>query len=168
MHSWLAVQDDLPDQAKLRTLAKLLGLRSKVEAVGYVVFLWIFTLKNAWRDGNLEPWGDDGIEDACSWRGEPGVLVQALRECGKEKNGAKGGGFLDGFVVHDWMERQRLLIRSRLWHESHRKKAPAGSAGKPPAKRQAAAPTRPVGYHRPSSEDYRARTEEILKQRGLR
>lgn len=165
MLGWIQVKEDLPDQAKLRNFRRLLGLKTKAEAIGYMVLLWLFTFKMAWRDGNLEPWGEDGIEEACGWPGSPGELVKALRDCGKQVNGARGAGFLDGFNVHDWQSVANLLIRNRLHREgqAQRQATPA------PARRpRPANPARPAAdSHRPSAESYRERARQVLKERGL-
>ena len=76
-----------------------------------MISLWHFVLKNAWKDANLEPWGDDGIEEAARWDGKSGAFVAAIRE-------AK---FIDGFIVHDWLERAGKLVLDRMYNEERRK-----------------------------------------------
>src|SRR4051812_39895287 len=101
--AWIELHDDLMDHYKTERLADALGV-PKVYAVGHLVSLWLFTLRSAWRDADLSKWGDAGIERAAGWYGEPGKFVHAVREC----------GFLDGGVVHGWMERAGDLVWKRL------------------------------------------------------
>lgn len=78
--------------------------------VGHLHSLWHFTLRNAWRDANLEPWGDDGIAHAARWTGDHAVFCSALREV----------KFLDQYVVHSFIERAGKLINDRRYNEQRR------------------------------------------------
>lgn len=108
--AWIEFHDDIWDHYKILRLCKMTNLED-TNAVGKLASLWHFTLRNAWRDANLEQWGDDAIEAACRWRGEPGLFVKALREC----------GFMDGFTVHGWLERAGRLVNDRIYNEKRRK-----------------------------------------------
>jgi hypothetical protein len=108
--AWIEFHDDVWDHYKTMRLCKLTGLED-TNAVGKLGSLWHFTLRNAWRDANLEPWGDDAIEAACRWRGTPGVFIKALRDV----------GFLDGSIVHGWLERAGRLVNDRIYNEKRRK-----------------------------------------------
>jgi hypothetical protein len=108
--AWIKVYDELWEHHKLYKLRDITGI-SILELVAHLVSLWHFTLRNAWRDGDLEPWGDSGIEAASRWQSTQGVFVKALRE----------SGFLDGFVVHDWLEIAGGLVVERLYNEQRRK-----------------------------------------------
>ena len=110
--AWIEFHDDLWDHYKMAHLCRLTGLED-TNAVGKLAALWHFTLRNAWRDANLKPWGEAGIEAACRWRGEPGAFVSALRTA----------GFLDNFKVHGWLERAGRLVYDRLRKERGRKSA---------------------------------------------
>jgi len=109
--AWIESHDDIWEHHKLDKFCELLGV-DDVSAVGHLHSLWHFVLRNAWRDADLEQWGDRGIEKAARWRGEPGKMVSALRD----------SEFLDGFVVHDWMDRAGRLVADRLRKEGARRK----------------------------------------------
>mgnify|MGYP001612200185 CR=1 FL=1 len=109
--AWIESHDTIWEHHKVAKLCQLLKI-GKPQAVGHLHAIWHFTLRNAWRNANLESWGDAEIERGAMWEGEKYALVKALREvC-----------FLDGFIVHDWKERARGLIRERLYNEQRRKK----------------------------------------------
>lgn len=110
--AWIEFHDDIWEHHKTERFADMLGLPT-VYAVGHLASLWHFVLRNAWRDANLAPWGDRGIERAARWEGEPGKFVHAAREC----------GVLDGSVVHGWMERAGKLVQDRLYNEQRKKNA---------------------------------------------
>lgn len=107
--AWIELDDGIWDHYKTSRLCSLLGL-SDVVVVGHLVSLWHFALRTAWRDASLELWGDDGIERGARWGGERGRFVAALRE----------SGFMDGYVMHGWMERAGRLITDRLRKEAQR------------------------------------------------
>ena len=120
--AWIKVEDDVLTHYKTRNLRRILNLETMRDAGGYVLSLLIFAFKAAWRDGNLAPYGDDVIEEACEWRGKPGDLVRAFRECGKiEADGNRESGYLDGSVVHNWVDRAGKLIHNRMIAEDRRK-----------------------------------------------
>lgn len=110
--AWIESHDTIWEHHKTIRLCRLLGI-GRAQAVGHLHGLWHFVLRNAWRDADLTAWGDPEIERAAWWDGEKGVLVGALREA----------GFLDGFVVHDWLERAGRLVYDRARKEVHRKSA---------------------------------------------
>lgn len=108
--AWIEFHDDVWEHHKTERLADILGL-PVTYTVGHMASLWHFVLRNAWRDANLEPWGDRGIERAARWIGEPGVFVKAARD----------SGIIDGFVVHGWAERAGRLVGERLKNDTLRK-----------------------------------------------
>jgi hypothetical protein len=127
--AWLESHDDIWEHHKLDHLQSLLAEElspamdadeQRVLLVGHLHALWHFTLRNAWRDADLEPWAEAGIERAIKWRRKPGALVAALR----------GAGFLDGFTPHGWMERAGDLVKKRLDREASRRV----KSGLPPSK----------------------------------
>jgi hypothetical protein len=81
---------------------KVWALREKVgpEAEVYLIRLWIFALRFA-RSGVLA--SPDLIEPRVGWRGEPGALLQALKEV----------GFLeaDSVTIHDWHHHSGRWLR---------------------------------------------------------
>ena len=107
---WIESHDEVWEHHKTMKLTRLLGVR-KAEAVGCLHGLWHFVLRNAWRDANLEPWGDEGIESAAQWEGKSGEMVAALRE----------SGYLDGYIVHGWSERAGKLVQDRMYNETKRR-----------------------------------------------
>lgn len=114
---WIRIEIGLSGHFKTRNVATMLGIPRQL-VVGILIDLWGFTLSNAWRDADLEPFGVAGIEEACGWTGERGHLVDALRTCGRPlKNGEKGPGFIDNFVVHDWLDRAGKIVKDRLYRE---------------------------------------------------
>src|SRR3990167_4359945 len=114
MSTWVAIESDILRHAKTSNLKRILNLPTKRDAVGIVVSLLIFTLESAWEDGNLEQHGAEAIADACEWGGDPNILLKALQECGGRKDGVQQIGFLNGWVVHNWVKRASRLIRERL------------------------------------------------------
>jgi hypothetical protein len=127
---WIESHDDIWEHHKLDKLQQELmgGLPDCLDAdeqrvllVGHLHALWHFTLRNAWRDANLEPWGDVGIERAAKWRRAPGTFVRALREA----------GLLNGFIPHGWLERAGDLVKKRLDRESARREKLASVSASP-------------------------------------
>jgi hypothetical protein len=106
MAAWIKSQDDIWEHHKTLKLCATLKI-SRPLAVGHLHALWHFSLRNAWKNANLEPWGEAGIASVCYWEGDPNVFITALREC----------GFLDGFVVHGWIERAGKLVTDRQYNE---------------------------------------------------
>ena len=118
MSAWIESEDGIWEHHKTVKLCGLLGIKP-VTAVGHLTSLWHFVLRNAWRDADLSPWGDSGIEMACRWEGEAGKMVKALRECGRDG----GPGFLEGSTVHGWLERAGKLVQDRFYNEKRRQDA---------------------------------------------
>lgn len=110
--AWIEAHDDIWEHHKTIRLCKELGILD-VQAVGHLLSLWHFVLRNAWRDANLEAWGDDMIEVAARWRGTPGSFLDALRKV----------GLMDGYIVHGWAERAGRLVYDRTRKEAERKSA---------------------------------------------
>lgn len=110
--AWIELDDCIWEHHKTVRLCGLLNI-SEVQAVGHLASLWHFVLRNAWKTADLSPWGDAGIERAARWKGNPGILVAALRDC----------GFMTGSEVHGWVERAGKLVQDRLYNEKRRKDA---------------------------------------------
>lgn len=107
--AWIESHDEIWDHHKTVRLCEILGEKDYV-VVGRLMSLWHFVLRNAWRDANLEPWGDSGIERAARWEFEPGKLVRALREV----------GVLDGYIAHGWLKRAGRLVNDRRRNEDRK------------------------------------------------
>lgn len=121
MATWFKFHTDFRDHYKTRNACRALGI-DVVQFTGHMVLLWSFTTEHAWKDADLAPWGDEGIEQAAGWKGQPGAFVAALRECGREKDGGRGPGFLDGSIVHDWLELAGKLVTDRIAKIKKRRK----------------------------------------------
>lgn len=129
MATWIPIDDDLPNHHKTARLRRLTGVKTKREAISFLVSLWLYTLKVAWRDADLSAYGVEGIEEELEWSGEPGKLVHALQNCGKPgPDGTLEPGFLERgtLVVHGWVERNSKLIRDRIYREDKRRAEGAG------------------------------------------
>lgn len=126
MGPWIKVEESLLQHYKLFNMCRILGVESPAIPLGYLIRLWMFTLKNSWRDGDLSGYSEDQIEYECGWRGEKGLLIKALRECGREGPEGRGAGLMDGFVVHDFVSRSGGLIRGRLDKEQHESEGATG------------------------------------------
>lgn len=111
--AWIESHDDVWEHHKTVRLCAILKI-GRAAAVGHLHGLWHFVLKNAWRDADLSLWleaGPSEIERAVWWDGEKGALVTALQH----------SGYMDGSVVHGWLERAGRLVGDRLRNESRRK-----------------------------------------------
>ena len=107
--AWLELDDGIWEHHKTAKLCAALKI-SEVQCVGHLISLWHFVLRNAWRDANLEAWGEDGIEKAARWYGKKGEFIKETRNC----------GIIDGFFSHGWMERAGRLVYDRLRKEAER------------------------------------------------
>lgn len=110
--AWIETDEGIWEHHKTVRLKNYLGLPLP-HVVGLLISLWHFVLRNAWRDADLEPWGDDGIEAAARWEGKRGEFVTALRDC----------KFLNDYAVHGWLERAGKLVQDRLYNEKRRQDA---------------------------------------------
>ncbi len=117
--SWIEVHEELCGHHKTVNMCHILGI-SRVQAMGHLICLWHYTLRYAWRDGDLSAWGEHGVEEACRWEGAPGAMVAALQSCGKKEGDGRAPGYLDGLVVHDWILHCGRLIKDRLGAEARR------------------------------------------------
>lgn len=113
--AWIECHDTLWDHHKLYRLCTAIH-QPDYAVVGRLISLWHFVLQSAWRDSDLEAWGDDVIEKKSRWDGEKGVWVTALREC----------GLMDGFVVHGWQNRAGRLVQDRRRNEKRKKRRDNG------------------------------------------
>jgi hypothetical protein len=110
--AWIESHDDIWEHHKTVKLCALLNI-TDVQAVGHLMSLWHFVLRNAWHDADLEPWGELGAERAAKWTGEQGLFIKSIRSA----------GYIDGFVVHGWIERAGKLVTDRIYNEERRKNA---------------------------------------------
>lgn len=103
---WIESHINLADHPKVHNLSRTLCVRYP-DAIGTLHLLWWYTMRFAWRDGDLSKHGGDAIEGACKWAGERGDLVKALQST----------GWLDDFHVHDWLDFAGRLVNDRLRYE---------------------------------------------------
>jgi hypothetical protein len=90
--AWIESHTILPRHRKVLLLAYDLKI-PVVQTIGHLHAFW-YTVLEQQEDGDLREWPDAMIEEAALWEGEPGVLVTRLRE----------RGWIDGHIVHDWLE----------------------------------------------------------------
>ena len=100
---WLPVHTDLPRNIKLKRFSQLLKIK-RVQAVGHLVMLWLWTLEVAPK-GNLSDFHDAEIAEGAGWTGrDKGMFVAALIEA----------GFLEyDYSIHDWEEYAGGLLLRR-------------------------------------------------------
>ena len=110
--AWIPLKLSLLNHRKIFKLRRLAKFETRREAIGCVVSLILFTLQNAWKDGDLSPWTKEDLEEFLEWRGEPGYLIEALQNCGKDDEAEPG--FLVGMKVNDWEVHAKRLIDGRL------------------------------------------------------
>lgn len=108
--AWIESHEEIGDHHKTLKLAELLKC-SIPTAVGHLHLLWHYTLKVAWRDGDLSKFTPGSISRACWWEGGHETFISALRE----------SKWLDGDIVHDWQEYAKHIIYQRFYNENKRK-----------------------------------------------
>lgn len=155
--AWIKVHEEIATHYKTERLADQLNL-PPAQAAGHLLFLWLFTVRNAWKDGDLSKWGDKAIERGSGWQGEPGVLIAALRST----------GWLDGSQIHDWHDVAGGYVKQRESNEKqHLKKKesiqptvgpPVGPTVGPPV----ASPVEPPGEDKIRLD--KIRLEESIKE----
>ena len=109
--SWIESHVELGEHPKLTELCFYLAIE-KYEAVGHLHLLWHFTLKYAWRDGDLRRFTPRVICEAVGWKKEPETFINALRQTGWIEK--------DGMQVHDWLSYAGKLVKDRLYNEIRR------------------------------------------------
>lgn len=126
MVPWIQVYSNLPEHPKIYALVDRLGLRRNYEAVGIVVSLWLWAVKNA-PDGDLSGFPERAIAAAVGAGGKKEKeLCKALADTGwldLDENGA--------LWIHNWsryagrlMEimaknRSQTKVRSQRYREKH-------------------------------------------------
>ena len=118
--AWIPLKLSLIAHRKIFKLKRLAGFKTLRDARGCVASLFLFTLQNAWRDGNLAAWEVADIEQFLEWEGDAGGLVSALQECGNDGE----PGFLDkNMKVKDWEFHANRLIDGRLGRKNRHYKS---------------------------------------------
>lgn len=101
--AWIESHTEIGDHPKVYVLYTALSVR-KAEAIGLLHLLWHFTMKFAWRDGDLTRFDDVAIARASGWEDDASMFI----------NGLQKSGFLDGKKVHDWINFAGRLIKDRV------------------------------------------------------
>lgn len=108
--AWIESHQDIGQHPKTIALATALDGRITT-AVGVLHLLWHFTLKFAWRDGDLSRFEPAVIATAIGWNEPFEPLFDALRNT----------GWLDEMKVHDWLDYAGKIVGDRLYNEKRRK-----------------------------------------------
>jgi hypothetical protein len=108
---WIESHADLGEHPKLAELCFNLAIK-KHEAIGYLHLLWHFTLKYAWRDGDLRRFTARVICEAVGWDKDHDTFINTLMRC----------GWIDEstMMVHDWLDYAGKLVKDRLYNEKRR------------------------------------------------
>jgi DnaD/phage-associated family protein len=101
--AWIELHQSVRDNKKTMRLSKLLKI-NKIQAVGHLVFLWLWALDNC-QDGDLSKLTDDEIADAAGWEGESALFVDSLKTARYIDK--------DTMELHDWFEYAGKLIAQR-------------------------------------------------------
>ncbi|MDR1246113.1 MAG: hypothetical protein LBK57_03695 [Clostridiales Family XIII bacterium] len=114
--AWISVHDGVTDHPKTRKLARLLGC-NRHEAIGILVSLWQWCIRNADRDGRIQDATEDEIADGIIY-GKPGrTLLNALVESGWVDAGSDGA-----YTLHDWDDWQSNWFKYLDKTESDRRR----------------------------------------------
>ena len=131
--SWIESHEDIADHWKTDCFRTELGI-SVPEAVGHLHLLWHFTLRVAWRDGDLVKYTDQAIASGARWGGDASAFISALRKA----------HFLDGKAIHNWRDFCGELINKRISNENRRSERFRKDAGTMPEHYRNNAGTLPV------------------------
>ena len=103
--AWIESHEEIGEHPKTLKLATLLKVPA-AHAVGLLHCLWHFTLKFAWRDGNLRHFGAEEIARGSKWEGDCTQFVSSLQKA----------GWLDNLKVHDWKRYAGEIIYQRNYN----------------------------------------------------
>lgn len=90
--AWIESHTVLSRHRKVLLMAHDLGI-DPIHLIGHLTVFWHTALEQQ-EDGDLSDWPDSMIEQAAGWKGEGGKFLSALRH----------RGWLDGHLVHDWLD----------------------------------------------------------------
>lgn len=107
VRSFTKMADDLLENPKTKVTAKDLRI-APVHLVGHLYALWSGTKKFA-EDGDLSRFDDDMISFLAEYGGDSAKFVQALQH----------RGWLDGKLIHDWIDHQREWLISKYKNRPH-------------------------------------------------
>jgi hypothetical protein len=114
--AWISVHDGVADSPKTRKLARILGC-GRHEAIGVLVALWQWGLRNAGRDGLILNATEDDIADGIMYKQPAGKLLGALVEAGWIDVGDNGA-----CMLHDWGDWQSEWFRYLDKSETERRR----------------------------------------------
>lgn len=114
--AWIAVHEQI-DGAKLRQLKKEIGC-SKMEAIGILVTLWLWSLNNADRSGELKSADREDVAEVfalnLSSKIVPNAVVDALIKTGWLEV------INNSLFVHDWLDWQDQWFKALDLREKDR------------------------------------------------
>jgi len=110
--AWIKSDQSLANHPKLILLARELGI-SKVQALGHLHLLWYWVLEYA-DDGELKYL--DLIPDACEWKDDPQVFLDALINYGFIDTTYDPEDNYTEYHVHDWLDYSGALYEKRLYN----------------------------------------------------
>lgn len=111
--AWIESHQSLATHRKTMVLESILDITT-VQAIGHLHLFWWWALDNT-PDGNLTGIPDRVIAKAAQWDGDSSQFVNALRE----------SGFIDGDMIHDWMDYAGRLIAKRVANAERMREARA-------------------------------------------
>lgn len=107
--AWIESHQDIGQHPKTYALSTALNVDLPT-AVGLLHLLWHFTLKFAWRDGDLSKFHPNAISQSIGWQRDPKALIDGLQST----------GWLDGMIVHDWLDYAGKIVHDRVYNEQRR------------------------------------------------
>jgi hypothetical protein len=117
--AWIESHQAIGNHPKTILLAELLGC-NRAAAVGYLQFLWGWTLVDA-PDGKVGRFPPKVLARACHWSGKAEKFWDCLREAGFVDDS------LEGWVIHDWDDYAGSLLNRRA-RDAERKRTSRGQA----------------------------------------
>ena len=107
MLPWVQVYSSLREHHKIDDLADELKLKTRYEAIGLVVSLWLWAVNNA-LDGDISKYRPRAIAEAVGWRGNAAGFVDAMVKVGLlDRDG-------DTLYIHDWLEYTSLYVEKEI------------------------------------------------------
>lgn len=129
--AWVCVYEKV-NGPKLRKLSTAIGC-SKFEALGYLLFLWLWGLNNADRNGRVLQAELDDIIEIYAGNGKPEQIARAVVDCMIQT------GWLDlngnEIYIHDWN-----VWQDQIFRDGDRKKAETDKKRRWRAKQKEALP----------------------------
>jgi hypothetical protein len=113
--AWIESHEEMGEHRKTHSLCNSLNVTVPT-AVGHLHLLWHYTVRTAWETGSLAGKLPEAISNACWWRGDPQIFIDALIS----------SGFVDSDMkVHEWELYAKELIYQRQYNRRKRAVATA-------------------------------------------